>query len=103
MTSSKRSVASDTALRKFKHFVLYSLVVGAAFTLAAIVIHVLVAREYRLNVAERLTIIAHSGEEAVERNPRGVPLEALLARALHASDEGLLWQDAHERTIAEAG
>jgi len=90
-------------LRKFKHFVLYSLIVGAAFALAAVVIHLLVAREYRLNVAERLTIIAHNGEEAVERSPRGVQLEAALARALHASDEGLLWQDAHGRTVAQSG
>ena len=86
-------------MRVLKYFALYCAILGGALAVAAVVAHVLIAREYRLNVTEQLTILAHNGEEAVERNPPGAPLRPALSRAFDAPDEGLAWIDLRGRTI----
>jgi len=90
-------------LRILKSFLVYSAILGCVLVIGASAVHVLMAREYRLNVAERLTMIAHNGEEAVEENPPGRPIASALASALSAPDEGLVWLDANGRQVASSG
>lgn len=90
-------------MRTLKYFALYSAVLTVALAIAAVAVHVLMAREYRLNVSERLTIIAHDGEEAVERNAPGAPLEPALAMVLASPDEGLVWFGDGARTGVRSG
>ncbi len=86
-----------------KHFAAYALTLGVVLAVAAIFVHLLVAREYRLNVAERLAIVAHDGEEALEHLAPGKPMEPALARVLGSPDEGLAWFDLHGHRVAASG
>ena len=90
-------------MRILKYFAFYSAVLTVVLAIAGVAVHVLMAREYRLNAAERLTIIAHDGEEAVERSGQGAALEPELHRVLGAPNEGLAWLDGRGRTLAETG
>ncbi len=84
-------------------FLAYCATLGCVLLAASVVVHLLMAREYRLNVTERLAIVAHDGEEAMEHVRPGSSADAALGRALDAPDEGLVWFDTRDRRIASSG
>jgi signal transduction histidine kinase len=84
-------------------FLGYTAVLAVVFLLVALPVHVVMAYQYRVIAAERLKIMAHDGEEVVERVSPGQPLKAALASVLKSPDEGLIWYDAAERPLAHSG
>jgi OmpR-family two-component system manganese-sensing sensor histidine kinase len=86
-----------------KSFALYGAILGGALAVASVCIHLLLAHQLRLALPARLTIMAHEGEEALERAPRGAPLERALASVLDAPDEGLAWFDARGTLVGKTG
>lgn len=86
-----------------KALVTYALVVGCVLAVVAISVHMLMARQYRSALPERLINISHNAEEALERAPAGTPVALVLASALDSPDEGLAWFDPQGRLVGRAG
>jgi signal transduction histidine kinase len=90
-------------LRTLRNFGTYAAVLGVCFGLAALLVHALLAREYRNAVQMRLTILANSGAEAVENRRAGESVDDVLAKIVGSTDEGLIWFDSHGNRAGSGG
>jgi signal transduction histidine kinase len=61
------------------------------------------ANQYRVNVTQRLAVLTHDAEEALENVPAGKPVAPALAAVLDSLDEGVVLFDARGRRVAAAG
>ncbi len=86
-----------------KSFAAYCAALGAVLLVAGIAVHVLMGNQYRANVSQRLAVMTHDAEEAVEETPPGAAIAPALARVLRSSDEGVAVFDARGRQLAAAG
>jgi len=90
-------------LRTLKHFGAYTVIFGIAFGLAAVIVHLLLAREYRTAASMRLTILANGGAEAVENRGPRESIDDALAKIVGSADEGLIWFDTQGTPRGTAG
>jgi OmpR-family two-component system manganese-sensing sensor histidine kinase len=90
-------------LPTLRHFGAYTAVLGIAFGIAAVIVHLMLAREYRNAASMRLTILANSGAEAVENLKPHESVDDALAEIVGSTDEGLIWFDARGKRVGAAG